>query len=206
VARALLEAAGVPVAAPSANASTRLSPTRAEHVLLDLNGRVDLILDGGATPGGLESTVLDLTSTPPRLLRPGLVPPAEIEAVVGPIARRGPAAAEISAVLPSPGLMRRHYAPRARLHCTEDEGRACVDELCDRGARVGWLTFAAAEERPGLTVVTMPRDAAAYAARLYDALHNLDAAGVDHIVVALPPDRDDWLAVRDRLRRAAVQP
>ena len=122
---------------------------------------MDLILDGGATPGGLESTVLDLTAIRPRLLRPGLVPPGEIEAVIGPIARPDPAAAvAMSAVLPSPGLMRRHYAPRARLHCTEDEGRACVDELCQRGARVGWLTFAAAEERAGLTVVTMPRDPA----------------------------------------------
>jgi L-threonylcarbamoyladenylate synthase len=203
VARALITAAGAPLAAPSANASSRLSPTRAEHVLHDLGGRVDLILDGGPTAGGLESTVLDITRTPPRLLRPGLVPPADLEAVIGPVTRRGKAAPEATA-LPSPGLLRRHYAPRARLHCTADDGRALAEELCRRGARVGWLTFAAAEERPGLTVVVMPRDPAAYAARLYDTLHSLDAAGVEAIVVAMPPDTDAWLAVRDRLRRAAA--
>jgi L-threonylcarbamoyladenylate synthase len=203
VARALIAATGVPIAAPSANASSRLSPTRAEHVLHDLGGRVELILDGGATAGGLESTVLDGTRTPPRLLRPGLVTPAELEAVIGPITRLGEAPAAVAA-LPSPGLLRRHYAPRARLHCTEDDGRALVDALCRGGARVGWLTFAAAEERPGLMAVTMPHEPAAYAARLYDTLHALDAAGVEHIVVALPPDTDAWLAVRDRLRRAAA--
>src|SRR5262249_11482955 len=157
----------------SANASSRLSPTRAEHVLHDLRGRVDLILDGGATAGGLESTVLDVTRTPPRLLRPGLVTPAEIEAVIGPITRLGEPTAEAPA-LPPPGLLRRHYAPRARLHCTADDGRALVEELCRSGAHVGWLMFAVAEERPGLMVVTMPRDPAAYAARLYDTLHALD--------------------------------
>src|SRR5207249_2299162 len=87
VALALLRAAGLPVAAPSANRSTHLSPTLARHVLQGLGGRIDLLLDGGPTVGGLESTVLDLTASPPRLLRPGLVSPAEIEAVVGPITR-----------------------------------------------------------------------------------------------------------------------
>src|SRR5207249_1608348 len=92
VAQALLRAAGLPLAAPSANRSSALSPTRAEHVLSGLKGRIDLVLDSGPTPGGIESTVLDVTTSPPRLLRPGLVTPAELEAVVGPIARVGPVA------------------------------------------------------------------------------------------------------------------
>src|SRR5438128_2586209 len=87
VAQALLKEAGVPVAAPSANRSTGLSPTTAAHVLRGLADRIDLILDGGPTSGGIESTVLDVTTSPPRLLRPGLVTPAAIEAIVGPIAR-----------------------------------------------------------------------------------------------------------------------
>src|SRR5262245_24196245 len=109
VALALLRAVGVPVAAPSANRSTRLSPTLAAHILDGLDGRIDLILDAGPTAGGLESTVLDLTTDPPRLLRPGLVTPAEIEAVVGPVARS--ASTETAGPLPSPGMLARHYAP-----------------------------------------------------------------------------------------------
>jgi L-threonylcarbamoyladenylate synthase len=87
VALALLRTAGVPVAAPSANRSGLLSPTRGEHVLLGLDGRIDVLLDAGPTTGGVESTVLDLSSHPPRLLRPGLVSAAEIEAIVGLIDR-----------------------------------------------------------------------------------------------------------------------
>src|SRR5205807_129992 len=120
VARALIETAGVPVAAPSANRSTYLSPTTAEHVLRGLDGRIDLVLDGGPTAGGLESTVLDLTTTPPRLLRPGLVSPAEIEEVIGPIARLTASRAEDEKPLPSPGMLSRHYAPRAPLEGVED--------------------------------------------------------------------------------------
>src|SRR5262249_29105275 len=89
VALALLRSAGVPLAAPSANRSGRLSPTRAEHVLSGLDGRIDLVLDGGPTSGGLESTVLDLSTGPARILRPGLVSPAAIETLIGPVTRPG---------------------------------------------------------------------------------------------------------------------
>jgi L-threonylcarbamoyladenylate synthase len=204
VARALIRAAGVPVAAPSANRSTRLSPTRAEHVLVGLDGRIDLLLDGGPTAGGLESTVLDVTGTPPRLLRPGLVTPGEIEAIIGGIKRSAPPAA--GEPLPSPGMLGRHYAPRAVLECAEDDGRARVEELRRQGVRVGWLTFAAVPAAPaaGGRTIVMPGDPGAYAAELYAVLHALDAAGMEHIVVELPPDREEWLAVRDRLRRASA--
>src|SRR5947209_6677836 len=119
VALALLRAARLPVAAPSANRSTYLSPTRAEHVLSGLEGRIDLLLDAGPTPGGIESTVLDLTTSPPRLLRPGLVTPAQLEAVIGPIGR-GTAPATGGEPQRSPGMMARHYAPRTPLELASD--------------------------------------------------------------------------------------
>ncbi len=209
VALALLRAASLPVAAPSANRSTSLSPTRAEHVLRGLGGRIDLILDCGPTPGGLESTVLDVSSEPPRLLRPGLVTPAEIEAVVGPILRPGQPRSEAPGQpLRSPGMLPRHYAPHAPLECiAEDSGRR-VQELLGAGLRVGWVMFEPAqqEQKAGLIVKALPRDPVAYATELYAALHFLDEVGVDRIVVTLPPQTEAWLAVRDRLQRAATQP
>ena len=203
VAQALIRAAGVPVAAPSANRSGYISPTRAEHVLRGLDGRIEIVLDAGPVPGGIESTVLDLTGDLPRLLRPGLVSPAEIEAVVGPIVRPQAKPEPSEGPLPSPGLLSRHYAPQAPLELADDDGRARVEELRDAGRQVGWLTFGAPEVA-GVTVVAMPRDAAGYAAQLYAALHALDGAGVDRIIVAWPPESEEWLAVRDRLRRAAT--
>jgi L-threonylcarbamoyladenylate synthase len=204
VALALLEATGLPVAAPSANRSTQLSPTRAEHVLSSLGGRIDLVLDAGPTPGGIESTVLDLTTTPSRLLRPGLVTPAQLEAVIGPIAR-GPAVAS-GEPQRSPGMMERHYAPRTPLELASD-GRSRVEELHRTGQRAGWLTFREPDDALPADIVslTMPADPIAYAAQVYAALHALDDAGVAVIVVDAPPESDDWLAVRDRLRRAAAR-
>jgi L-threonylcarbamoyladenylate synthase len=204
VAVALLRATGAPIAAPSANRSSELSPTCAEHVVRGLDGRIDLVLDGGPTSGGVESTVLDVTTSPPRLLRPGLIGPAELEAVIGPVGRSG--LAKSDAALPSPGMMPRHYAPRTPLECTTD-GRGRVEELLRAGARVGWLALASLPDGapPGLMVRPMPAEPSAYAAQLYATLHALDDAGVDRIVVDAPPEGEEWLAVRDRLRRAAQQ-
>jgi L-threonylcarbamoyladenylate synthase len=216
VALALLRATGVPIAAPSANRSTQLSPTSAEHVLLGLGDRVDLILDGGSTSGGIESTVLDLTCDPARILRPGLVTAPQIEAVIGPIQR--PSEPEASAMglstsvpdpsgseVRSPGLMPKHYAPRALLEIVEGDGRQRVARLTDSGQRVGWLSCPATPEVESVVKITMPTDAASYAARLYAALHELDANGVERIVVARPPEGDEWLAIHDRLRRAVAK-
>jgi L-threonylcarbamoyladenylate synthase len=200
VALALLRAVGTPIAAPSANCSSELSPTRADHVLRGLDGRIDLVLDGGPTTAGIESTVLDVTTSPPRLLRPGSISPAELEAIVGPISRQ--AALNVGQSLPSPGMLPRHYAPRTPLECSTD-GRARVAELRGAGARIGWLTWNEPASAAGLVVQRMPTDPAGYAAHLYAALHTLDDAGVDRIIVDLPPDAEKWLAVRDRLHRAA---
>jgi L-threonylcarbamoyladenylate synthase len=203
VALALLRAAAVPVAAPSANPSGYVSPTRAEHVLAGLAGVVDLVLDAGPVPGGIESTVLDVTTDPARLLRPGLASPEQIAAVIGPITLSQKDAASTGTPSRSPGMQPRHYAPRTPLELVEGDGRDRVEELRQAGRRVGWLTFGT-EQLDNVITMTMPADAAAYAANLYAALHMLDGAGVDRIIVAQPPDAADWLAVRDRLRRGAA--
>jgi L-threonylcarbamoyladenylate synthase len=205
VALALLRAAGVPIAAPSANRSSELSPTRAEHVLRGLDGRIDLLLDAGPTAGGIESTVLDLTAPPPLLLRPGLVSIAELEAVLGPLNRFKPTSGEETQALPSPGMLPRHYAPRTPLECVEATDTGGIAAFTTEGRRIGWVTFNDHDgaKRPGVLLRVLPADPAGYSARLYAALHELDAAGLDRILVTLPPETEEWLAVRDRLRRAA---
>jgi L-threonylcarbamoyladenylate synthase len=198
VALALLRACGLPLAAPSANRSTGISPTLPEHVLASLADRIDLLLDGGPTTGGLESTVLDVTTDPPRLLRPGLVTATELETLLGPIDR---SLASPAAPMRSPGQMRRHYAPRTPLEVTT-HSRQRVEELCEQGLRVGWLTHM--EEGGTLALrMVLPNDAARYSAQLYAALHKLDDSKLDRIVVETPPTGDEWSAVHDRLGRAA---
>jgi L-threonylcarbamoyladenylate synthase len=216
VALALLQAAKVPVAAPSANRSTEISPTTAAHVLRSLEGRVDMVLDAGPTPGGLESTVLDLTIDPPRVLRPGLVTVEQLQAVVGQVAAsRGVEASTQTTKSPtveplrSPGMLARHYAPRAKLVCVDAGSESVISKLLAEGNRVGWLrlgqTPATQTNNVGRmkAMIDMPCDATGYTAQLYAALHELDDAGVNYIVVDLPPTGDAWLAIHDRLQRAA---
>ncbi|HLK59699.1 MAG TPA: L-threonylcarbamoyladenylate synthase [Chthonomonadaceae bacterium] len=211
VALALLRAAEIPLAAPSANRSTQLSPTRAEHVAEGLSGLIPMILDAGPTTGGLESTVISLTTPRPTLLRPGLISPAELRSVVGRLGLREETA-DTHAPLPSPGLTARHYAPRARLEIAENGGAQRVQDLAQNGVRVGWLTFALPPEArqptafAGVVAYVMPLSPLEYAAQLYARLHELDAAGVERIVVAMPPETEAWQAVRDRLHRAATPP
>lgn len=207
VALALLRAAGIPIAAPSANLSTQLSPTSAEHVLKGLDGRIDLLLDGGPAPGGLESTVLDLSRQPPVLLRPGLISPAELEAVVGALAYLNSVVPRHEAAWPSPGMLPRHYAPRTPLVCVEGDNSPEVAQLRAQGRRIGWVRFGGEGGRTiqAERLVQMPGEHAGSAARLYAVLHELDALALDVIVVEMPPDTAAWLAVRDRLRRAAAE-
>jgi L-threonylcarbamoyladenylate synthase len=202
VALGLLRLCRLPLAAPSANPSSLLSPTTAEHVLKGLGGKIDMVLDAGPTPGGLESTVIDATVTPPRVLRPGLVTAAQIEAVIGPV-ELGPPPSQAGAAK-SPGLRERHYAPRTPLECAAD-GRPRVAELVRQGIRVGWVTMLDEAPTTDVVVERLPEEAAAYAAGLYAALHRLDHAGVERIVVDLPPQGDAWSAIHDRLRRAATK-
>lgn len=204
VALALIREAGTPLAAPSANRSSQLSPTRAEHVLAGLDGRIDLILDAGPTANGIESTVLDLTRDPPVLLRPGPISIADLEAVVGSIARRD--SKSIIQPLPSPGLLARHYAPRTPVDLFTNrlellERAHALQELV---RSVGIVYFGVGA--PSVTnAIEMPKDAASYAKELYAVLHKLDAQELDRILVELPPDDAEWFAIRDRLTRAGAR-
>ncbi|MCS7045458.1 MAG: L-threonylcarbamoyladenylate synthase [Gemmataceae bacterium] len=202
VALALLRVGRMPLAAPSANPSTALSPTTAEHVRRGLAGKIPLILDAGPTPGGLESTVLDVTVAPPRLLRPGLLSPADLAAVIGPIDAT-PVVTEATRPARAPGSHARHYAPTTPLELTADVV-GLVNRCLDRGSRVGLLTWRPAAARHNLVVEQLPADPVGYAAGMYAALHRLDAAGLERIIVEAPPPDDAWLAVRDRLMRASA--
>jgi L-threonylcarbamoyladenylate synthase len=204
VALALLRAAGLPVAAPSANLFTRISPTTAEHVARGLAGGADLILDGGATPYGIESTVLDLTGATPRVLRPGVIDAEELERVLGPISTASIPDRGAGEALPSPGMLSRHYSPDAEVVVFADraEGAALAERARADRRRVGALLLhplpAELDE-----VVAMPTEAHGYARLLYASLHTLDDAGCDLILVEQVPAALNWAGVRDRLRRAA---
>lgn len=187
LALALIEASGCPIAAPSANRFTELSPTSAEHVRKSLGDAVDLVLDGGSTPVGIESTVLSLAAAPPLLLRPGMITREEIEAVIGPVEVRTSASA--GSAHPAPGMHARHYSPRTPLLLVR--GGALPQH--GRGIYL----------RHGETMPAQPRD---YAAALYATLHRCDQEGYDWIAVEEPPDMPEWAAIRDRLRRAASVP
>lgn len=211
LARRLIEIAGTPLAAPSANRSEAVSPTTAHHVLAGLGDNVALILDGGPCGQGIESTVVDCTTVPPRILRPGPLSRAALEAVIGgPV--EWPAAARPGAgdAVRAPGQQPRHYAPHTPLELSAAAAGRVADLLA-AGSRVGLVTTAGDEpatralaSRRELVVVPMPSDPAAYARLLYATLHALDQRTLDRIVVAAPPDTEAWKAIRDRLLRAAT--
>ncbi|WP_322511521.1 L-threonylcarbamoyladenylate synthase [Chloroflexus sp.] len=216
VAHALLVAAGVPVAAPSANRFGHTSPTTADHVLADLDGRIAAVIDDGATPIGIESTVLDCTTTPPTLLRPGGISLEALEAVVGPVqVRTRPTDAEQHG-LTSPGLLDRHYAPDHELWLFSGPPatalarlRAEAETLLKAGLRVGVLLpaedLALLRDLPVETESLGPAsDPAAMAHRLYAALRALDARHPDRILARDLDDAGLGRALRDRLRRAAA--
>jgi L-threonylcarbamoyladenylate synthase len=209
VARALLAAAGVPVAAPSANPYMGLSPTTAEHVAAGLAGSAHdvLLLDGGPTTVGLESTVLDMTGRPSRILRPGGTPVAALRALLGRVDVLASGTHE--GALPSPGLAARHYAPRAILQVFDEPAAllASARELTEAGGRVA--VVASSHAPASLEVwrwIEMPREPAAYGQRLYATLHDLDGSGATHVLVSAPPADEAWAAVADRLRRASSAP
>jgi L-threonylcarbamoyladenylate synthase len=211
VALALIRAAGRPVAAPSANRSGRPSPTTAAHVLADLGDRIDLVLDAGPTPVGVESTVVDLTTDPPTLLRPGGVTLETLQAMLGQVTVAGAGA---TAAARSPGTRYRHYAPRARVVLIEAGTRdraaavaSAVRRLWDEGQRVGvMVTAETAGSVPAGAVVRVMgsrTDPEAIAAGLFAHLRDLDDAGLDVIVVEGIDEAGVGRAVMDRLRRAA---
>lgn len=198
VALALLKAFGGAIAAPSANKFGRVSPTSAEHVRADLGAAVPMILDGGASQVGIESTIVDLTGETPRLLRPGGTPLAAIEEDLGvTLAAAGAEAPR------APGSHAAHYAPRATVKFAKR--REIIDTLVShKGRRVAVLAIEVTVPRlaPALQRV-VPAVASKYAHDLYANLRALDAAGADVILVETPPQTPGWLAVNDRLQRAA---
>ena len=203
VAHALLRAAGLPVAAPSANRSTEVSPTTAQHVVRSLGDRVDVVLDGGPCPVGIESTVLSLAGPVPTLLRPGTISVDDLWPVIGEVAMPS-AAPDATAARPSPGMMDRHYAPRAELRLFNAPGEVVSDAAFDPTAALVLPTGVhRADLPPSIDVMEMPAEPAAYAARLYSMLHELDESGFRRVWVQQPPDAPAWAGVRDRLRRAA---
>lgn len=195
LALALLEAFGGPVAAPSANRSGHISPTKLEHVLEDLDGRIGAVLESGVCPVGVESTVLDLSGSTPVLLRPGGVSVEDLEAEIGPIQR----GATPGAALASPGLLASHYAPGlpVRLNAEHiEEGEAL---LAFGAPLAGARTYFQLSSR---------RDVIEAAANLFEGLHELDAKaetlGLSGIAVQPIPELGLGLAINDRLKRAAA--
>ena len=214
-ARRLIQLSTGAIAAPSANPFGYLSPTRAEHVLEMLGEKAGLILDGGPSQVGLESTVLDLCHDPPRILRPGGVPKEAIEALIGSVVTDAIAAdsATDPGGMVSPGLLNSHYAPRTPLviHnletlCNEPglEGMALL--FFDGASRDEWLSAQGQLERIAtVLVLSETGDMLEAAARLFEALHELDAGGARLILAQLAPEKGLGAAINDRLRRAAAQ-
>jgi L-threonylcarbamoyladenylate synthase len=213
VARALIAAAGTPIAAPSANRFGHTSPTSAAHVLADLDGRIDLVLDGGPATIGVESTVLDLSGPLPTLLRPGGVSLEELRELLGEVALGG-RAADLGGQL-APGLLDRHYAPESTLHLCVGTAAACRAWLRDQaaaeiaaGRRVGLLLpdedIALLSDLDADPEPLGPSgDLAAIASRLYAALRALDARRPDLILARDLGESGIARAIRDRLTRAA---
>ena len=191
VALALIRRGRMPLAGPSANKFTQLSPVTAEQVRRGLGDGVDMVIDGGPCRVGIESTVLSLAGPVPVLLRPGMVSREQIEALIGPVALAGAVSDGVAHA--SPGQHSKHYSPRAPLrlgHPDRPEGTAYLWWAVDREAQYS---------------VRMPNDPDRYASMLYDTLHRADVLGVGEIVVEPVPLGADWDGIRDRLARAAAK-
>lgn len=224
VALELIRRAGVPLAAPSANLFSHTSPTSAEHVLADLDGRIDAILDAGAAEHGVESTVLDPSTTPLRIYRPGAVTAAQIEAVAGPVEFYKEPEKLVDATgdenlvksrdaLPSPGVGLRHYAPKARLILVEGSAEELPQKLAliaqeYASEKIGLLkpTDLASGFQPAASFPwgrwSAPREMARV---LYAGLRSLDEAGCTVILAPLPGPEGIGAAIRDRMRKAAFR-
>ncbi len=209
VAQAVILHAGCPLAAPSANRSGSPSPTNAARVLEDMQGRIAAVLDGGDCSVGVESTVVDLCHTPPRLLRPGGITPEMLEAVVGEIEIDAAVthALESGAVAASPGMKYKHYAPRAEIHLIKGTQAAYIDYVnTHKAPGVAALCFD--EDVSGLEVPAVTygsrEDPLQQAQLVFDALRQLDEQGAQVVYAACPQPRGVGLAVYNRLIRAAA--
>jgi L-threonylcarbamoyladenylate synthase len=209
--QAVIRACNFPLAAPSANRSNQISPTNAEHVRKDLNGLIPLIVDGGQSQVGIESTVLDLACSPPRLLRPGMIHVESLLAAMGGADLQtsvSGSSAGIETRLRSPGLLPKHYSPKAALiilQWRDENDLAAKISTCpferDKIHVIAHRAIPLREKFGRVSVI--PHDAEAYARALYAELHQCDEAGAKLIVVEAPPSGEEWRAITDRLTRAA---
>jgi L-threonylcarbamoyladenylate synthase len=204
--QAVIRECGFPLAAPSANLSSRVSPTNAEHVRAQLGGKIPLIVDGGQSQVGIESTVLDLTVSPPQILRPGMIHAESLAAVCGGL--RTSDFGLRTSELRSPGLLEKHYSPRAKLIILSWRDDAELEfKIRNSGFGIrnchiiAHAKIPSGEKFAGVSVV--PHDAEAFARALYAELHRCDEAGAELIVVEAPPELPEWAGIADRLRRAA---
>jgi L-threonylcarbamoyladenylate synthase len=205
VALALIRAFGGPIAAPSANLSGRPSGTTGRHVFQDLGGKIDMVLDAGPVEVGVESTVLDISTYPSTILRPGAVTPEQLEPVIGKVVL----GKEVQLLKRSPGTRYRHYSPKAGVILIKPKGEQTIAQLVEQYARVG--------ERVGLIschhylgvsngkviIKIMPQDLKEYAKLMFAVIRELDEEGVDEIIVEEVEERGIGVAIMDRLRRAA---
>ena len=206
--QAVIRACGFPLAAPSANPSNQISPTNSAHVAKNLGEKVPLIIDGGQAQVGIESTVIDLTANPPRVLRPGMIHAESLAAVLGALGGETAGTANEGA-LRSPGQLPRHYSPKARLKMSLWRDSADLHaQIAGQKLRMDKVHIIAHTVIPsdeGLgRVSVIPHDAEAFARALYAELHACDEGGAEWIIVEALPDGPEWRAVADRLKRAAM--
>jgi len=206
--QAVIRACGFPLAAPSANRSNELSPTNASHVARSLGDRIPLIIDGGQSQVGIESTVIDVSVTPPRLLRPGMIHEESLLAVTGSLEAAGKSEGK---TLRSPGMLRKHYAPKAKLVTLawRDEaelqsslGRLRLNIPPEQIFVIAHTHIPLAATLRSVSVI--PHDAEAFARALYAELHRCDESGARLIVVESLPAGPEWRAIADRLHRASA--
>jgi L-threonylcarbamoyladenylate synthase len=207
--QAVIRECGFPLAAPSANLSNKISPTNAEHVRAQLGQKIPLIVDGGQSQVGIESTVLDLTVSPARILRPGMIHVESLAAVCGEIENPESRIQNPESLLRSPGLLRKHYSPKAKLLVLDWKDDAHLQSQFSTFNLQPSACFVIAHTKiPSgghfADVSVMPQDAEAFARALYAELHRCDEAGAKLIVVETPPETADWSGIADRLRRAAA--
>jgi L-threonylcarbamoyladenylate synthase len=205
--QAVIRECGFPLAAPSANLSNQISPTNAAHVHAQLGGKIPLIVDGGQSQVGIESTVLDLTVSPPRVLRPGMIHAESLAAVGVPIDNGQLPIEEIA--LKSPGQLKKHYSPKAKLIVASWENDdALAAQIRSWQLKIESVHIIAHTNIPArfdaAKVSVIPHDAEAFARALYGELHRCDAAGAGVIIMEAPPTLPEWSGIADRLRRAAA--
>jgi L-threonylcarbamoyladenylate synthase len=211
--QAVIRECGFPLAAPSANLSNAISPTNAAHVRKQLGEQLALIVDGGQAQVGIESTVIDLVVQPPRVLRPGMIHEASLAAALGSDSLAQPArpdgANSTGSELRSPGLLQKHYAPKAKLVLRA--WRDLTDLHAQLAAfpvppsKIHLIAHSHIPSGAGLGEVSViPHDAEAFARAIYAELHRCDEAGAELIVVEALPDEPEWRAIADRLTRAAA--